>query len=651
MFRVGAGAATLVAAAAGFLATAPNAVAAAGPTVRHIQLTGTASYQTRPAGNADPAALNTEIPQAFGPEAQEGGASLRAAATSSAGINRSMARHEGAAASRAGADIASSDPATAVQPDVIVRNGPQLLTSFDGLNHRDQRTANGGNQFSLEPSDQALCVGGGHVVESTNDVFRVFNADGSGQTGVVDLNTFLGYPAAINRTTGVRGQFVTDPSCLYDPTTKSFFLTVLTLEVVPETGAFTGDNHLDIAVAKDPTSTWNIYRLDVTDDGTFGTPVHPHCPCIGDYPHIGVDANGLYLTTNEYSFFGPEFNGAQVYAFSKRALARGDADVLVTQFDTTDADRGLNGFTIWPAQSPSVDQYSRAAGGTEFFLSSNAAPEATETDVNSSNSIVTWSLTNTRSLDTAHPNVTLNDSRVRVNRYAIPPASNQKPGSVPVADCLNSDPCASVLLGTPDPFKPEVESTLDSNDSRMQQVTYADGKLFGALDTAVTVGGATKAGIGWYIVKPVSVPHAVIATLATQGQLGLAGNNLTYPAIGLTNDGKGVIAFTLVGDGYFPSAGYAAFDGRTGAGAIFVAKAGVGPQDGFSGYRAFGDPPRPRWGDYGATAVDGQSIWIASEYIGQTCTLDQYTTAPFGSCGATRTALANWGTRISQVKP
>ncbi len=105
-------------------------------------------------------------------------------------------------------------------------------------------------------------------------------------------------------------------------------------------------------MAKDPTGTWNIYRLDVTDDGTFGTPVHPNCPCIGDYPHIGVDANGFYITTNEYSFFGPEFNSAQIYAFSKRALARGDADVLVTQFDTTAADRGLNGFTIWPAQSP-----------------------------------------------------------------------------------------------------------------------------------------------------------------------------------------------------------------------------------------------------------------------------------------------------------
>jgi hypothetical protein len=147
----------------------------------------------------------------------------------------------------------------------------------------------------------------------------------------------------------------------------------------------------------------------------------------------------------------------------------------------------------------------------------------------------------------------------------------------------------------------------------------------------------------------------VQARLVRDGQLGLAGNNLTYPAVGVNADGRGVMAFTLVGNDYYPSAAYAAFDGRTGAGAIYLAKAGVGPQDGFSGYRAFADPPdfeaRPRWGDYGATAVDGRNIWIASEYIGQRCTLAEYTADPFGSCNGTRTALANWGTRISLIKP
>jgi hypothetical protein len=621
--------------------TVPSAAAAA-PTAstRQIHKSGTAAYRPTGTGSGIPGPLSTEIARPFGPEANAGRAAIAAAGPS--GTDRSMAPARRRAATGKG------------HAGGVIRNGPQLATSFDGLNHRDQRTANNGNQFSLEPPDQGLCVGGGHVVEAVNDVFQVYNADGSDQTGVVDLNTFLGYPAQVDRTTGVVGPFVTDPSCLYDPTTRHFFLVALTLDTTPE-GDFIGTNHLDIAVTADPTGTWDIYRLDVTDDGSNGTPVHPNCPCIGDYPHIGVDANGFYVTTNEYSFFGPEFNSAQIYAFSKRALARGDADVLVTQLDTTGADEGRNGFTVWPAQSPTTRDYDRAQRGTAYFLSSNAAEEATGNDEYVSDSIVTWSLINTSSLDNRRPDLRLFDTRVGVRTYSLPPAANQKAGPVPLADCLNDDACATVLLGTPDPFKPETESVLDSNDTRMQQVTYAGGKLYGALDTAVTVGGATKAGVGWYIVRPQSRPTSVQARLVRDGQLGLAGNNLTYPAVGVNADGRGVMAFTLVGNDYYPSAAYAAFDGRTGAGAIYLAKAGVGPQDGFSGYRAFADPPdfeaRPRWGDYGATAVDGRNIWIASEYIGQRCTLAEYTADPFGSCNGTRTALANWGTRISLIKP
>jgi len=61
--------------------------------------------------------------------------------------------------------------------------------------------------------------------------------------------------------------------------------------------------------------------------------------------------------------------------------------------------------------------------------------------------------------------------------------------------------------------------------------------------------------------------------------------------------------------------------------------------------------PMARWGDYGAAVVDGTTIWLASEYIAQTCTLAQYLSDPFGACGGTRTSLANWATRISAVNP
>jgi hypothetical protein len=470
--------------------------------------------------------------------------------------------------------------------------------------------------------------------------------------GVTDLNTFYGYPAAINRSTGVRGPFVTDPSCYFDQPTQRWFHVVLTLDTHPN-GSFTGNNHLDLAVSQtsDPTGKWTIYRIPVQDDGTQGTPNHgcSKGPCLGDYPHIGADANGFYITTNEYSFFGPEFIAAQIYAFSKSALASGVSNIAVTQFDTVGAVNGNPGFTVWPASTPGT-AYETAAGGTEYFLSSDAAAEANGTGISSD--LIVWALTNTQSLNTASPALNLSHSVLTVNPYAIPPHSDQKAGDFPLGQCLNTPACSTFLNGEPDKFAPEVESHLDSNDTRMQQVTFANGKLWGALDSALTLNGVNKAGIEWFIVKPSVSPSGVGGKVALQGYLGLANNNLTYPAIGVTNSGRGVMAFTLVGADNYPSAGYVAIDANAGVGDIHVAAAGLGPDDGFTSYKYYvGNPPRTRWVDYGAAVADGNSIWIASEYIGQTCTLAQYEAAPFGSCGGTRTSLGNWDTRISKLTP
>jgi hypothetical protein len=111
------------------------------------------------------------------------------------------------------------------------------------------------------------------------------------------------------------------------------------------------------------------------------------------------------------------------------------------------------------------------------------------------------------------------------------------------------------------------------------------------------------------------------------------------------------MAFTVLGDDHFPSAGYAGVDDKIGVGDIHIAAEGAGPDDGFTGYHPFSQfGSRPRWGDYGAAATDGNSIWLASEYAGQTCTFATWLTTNF-RCGNTRTQLANWGTRISRIVP
>jgi hypothetical protein len=183
---------------------------------------------------------------------------------------------------------------------------------------------------------------------------------------------------------------------------------------------------------------------------------------------------------------------------------------------------------------------------------------------------------------------------------------------------------------------------LNSNDSRMQQVSYANGTVWGALDTALIVGGEERAGVAYYIINPHS------AKLVLQGQAGVAHSDLTYPAVGVLPNGRGVMTFTLTGDSTYPSAAYAGLDASVGLSDIQTAAAGAGPWDGFTSYVVFGSG-RPRWGDYGATAVDGNSIWVASEYVAQTCNYATYIVDP--TCGATRAPLGNWSTHISKLTP
>src|SRR6266516_4092116 len=676
------------------ITTPVSAVSAqpAGFYVSQIPLAGTSSAQTgyfRPSGATD--VTKAEFPgQVDEPDGSPG-------PYPGTIVNRSLSKGVGKGVSVNSGKKASSN---------LLFNAA-FNTGFEGLNHYQQRYSRGGNQFSLEPPDQGMCVGNGYIVEVVNDVFNVFNSAGQSvlpentATNIVagfprnvnhavDLNSFYGYAPAINRTTGVRGPFVTDPSCIYDAQTQRWFVVVLTLNTFPN-GAYTHVNHLDLAVSQtsNPTGLWNIYRIDVTNDGTNTGGVNPG-PYLGDYPHIGADANGFYITTNAYPWCCNGFSGAQIYALSKAQLAAGAASVTVAHIDTSgmvnapsDAGSAQPGFTLWPAQSPGMSQFNLANNGTEYFLSSNAADEAQKpvsgnAGTRTSNQLIVWTLTNTASLNTASPAVSLRNSILTVGQYGVPP-KQQQPGSgaapttaVPQGNCLNDETtllfngqtgCWKLLVGAAaHAAGAEVVASPDSNDTRMQQVMYANGKLWGALDTALNPdGGPQRAGIAWYIVNP-ATPKVVLS-----GYLGASGHDFTYPAIGVTASGRGVMAFTDTGDTTFPSAAYAAIDAKAGVSAWDDVVAGTANDDGFTSYKAqVGNPPRTRWGDYGAAAVDGNSIWIASEYIANRC---DYTAwgGPFfaggtgdnllGTCGGAnhgpgaRTALGNWSTRISKLTP
>ena len=512
--------------------------------------------------------------------------------------------------------------ATQVNPPTTpptVKNGKQVsygtfgATGFNGLSHLDSRTASGGNQFSLEPPDQGLCVGNGFVIETINDVLAVYRQNGTMVAGPTALNAFLGYTPSINRTTGEFGAFVTDPKCYYDADTQRFYHTDLTIDQDPATGAFTGNTHVDIAVSQtsDPTGAWTVFHLDTTNgDGTLAN--HPGCPCLGDQPLLGFDATGMYITTNEFSLFGPEFNGAQVYATSKWKLAAaadgfGAPGVVVT-FSGLPLAEGIS-YSVQPADS--VGGYATEHNGTEYFLS------ALDFNASLDNRVAIWALTGTNSLNRLHPNVNLQSHVMSSEVYGQPAPAAQRNGLLTLNTSL---------------------TVLNSNDDRMNQVVYADGLLWSGVNTIVTTrDGSTRVGIAYFAVNPDWHNGSLSGHVQRQGYVAVNGENVLFPAIGVDRWGNGVMTFTLVGPDYYPSAAYVRLDEHSTDSTVHVIGAGVGPADGFTGDPADGAPDNvERWGDYSAAVTDASGhVWIATEYIP----------------GGPRTALANWGTFVARVNP
>src|SRR5712691_1275360 len=510
---------------------------------------------------------------------------------------------------------------------------------FLGLTHRDQRTADGGNQFSLEPPDQGLCVGAGRVIEPINDVFAVYDAatgtKRSPATGGTSLTVFFTGQHQIVRTPPVRfGPFLSDPKCYFDPALNRFFITELAIDRNPVTGAFGPRASQLLAVSKTaaPTtssSDWFIYSIDATNDGNNGTPSHPGCPCFGDQPLIGADANAFVITTNEFnlSFFSGApvvFNGAQIYVIDKAAAATG---VLKFQFiggSPIPLEEGP-AFSLQPATSPTAAGWSSANGGTEFLLSD------LDFDATLDDRLAVWALTHTNAIATH--GVQLSHVVIESQVYGQPPDAQQKDGPTPLADIT-----PNAFTGKPGNAPTEHLELIAGNDDRMNQAVFAAGKLWSGVNTVVkTENGITHVGIAYFVVSP-SFPTggSLSATIAKQGYISVNGENVLYPSIGVNSAGKGVVGFSLVGRDFFPSAAYAPIDAVNGVGDVHVAAAGAAPDDGFSGYNFFTGGNTGRWGDYSAAVADSSgTIWIGHEFIPN----------------APRTLLANWGTFVSHVTP
>ncbi len=506
---------------------------------------------------------------------------------------------------------------------------------FEGLTEFDQAflvfAGKNGVNGELEPPDQALAVGNGFVLESVNDAIAAYDTSGH-ILAAEALNPFFEQApeATIDPTTGAIlsfGPLISDPRILFDASTGHFFVSVVEIDLDPVTGNFGLKSHFLFAVSLDanPLHGFNVFSLDTTNDGDarFGT-----CPCFGDQPLVGIDANGYYVSTNAFTLPPGPFRGAQLYAFSKAALEATPASstpVIVTagqHFGNLNQAEGP-GHSIQPAFVPPGGSFVTDNGGTEYFVSTLDFTHTLD------NRLTVWAMMNTGSLNTATPDVALVNDVIDTETYGQPTSAEQKPGPTPLLDFL-------VSLG----FKNHEELIADNND-RLQQVTFANGLLWTSVPTVVkTPQGPVRGGAAWFILSPSVSGGTLTASVFNQGYVAINSpkqDSVLFPSVGVNAAGKAVMAFSIAGEDLFPSAGYATLDKSNGAGPIVISFPGVAPDDGFSGYFPF-SVRVGRWGDYSFAASDESgNIWMGAEVIPP----EQAPFLPF----------ANWGTFITEVTP
>jgi len=448
-----------------------------------------------------------------------------------------------------------------------------ILHNFHGLTAAESAVLNG---IAVLPPDQALCVGhDGSIAGNPKVVFQIINlaiveTDTSGNVlssdllpfGVDTMNNFFQEPGV----PFFGGELVSDPNCLFDAASDSFYFEAIAADLFVSSPTFT-ESHADLVVYNASTGDATEYKFDTSDNGNTG------CPCLGDQGKLGIDNHAVYISMDEFQNDLFTQNGAEFLAVRKPELAAQDTIVFASYFNNiVDPASGVVITSLQPAVSVSPSD-------VEYMVNSFPFLDVFQ-DINpTSKALGFWTVTNDE--DIPNTDVTLTGIDIASERYAF---------NIPAASSGDGVVFANQIV---------------ANDDRMMQAEFIGGNVWAALDSSVNIAGdpVTRDGVAWFKIGVHS------KTVRQQGFLGSPHNNLLFPSINVTTEGTVGVAFSITGPSLNPTAAYVVRKaGATSFGSIVRANTGLSP--------SFNGDGNVRWGDYSRATLDtnGKDIWMATEF-------------------------------------
>jgi len=513
------------------------------------------------------------------------------------------------------------------QGAVITSSVPSSFNyqATDGLTAYDSRTRDGGNSWSLIPPDGALCVGNGFMLEAINAAVVIRNSETlEALTEPQSLNTFFGVGnVAYNRTSGEIGDNIGDPVCVYDEDTKRFFFSVYDQEKNNSNW-----NHVNVAVStnEDPTlgfQTFQFLRQDVA---------------FLDFPHLGLNEHGLFITFNNFPFGASEEEeedgknegrrrkldlSTDFYSFiiavSKRKLAAAASAAGAGEpFSTPDSVVFDLAPYLQHSVSPAMnvrskknnknqERYSSALNGVQYFIGHGSDSNA-EDDYYwniDAHEINVFALTNTASLDDITPDVKLSITSVESGIEFVNPDEYD-------------------FIQRPSQFVGSYR--VDSLDGRINDAKFFDNKIHAVCSTAMADFGEGAiddqpiVAIAYMFIEPHWDDGVLSASLEMEdeGVIALAGSSLLMPSIAVSQSGVKVIGTSVMGLNYYPTAAFVVLDEKAEQQTIHITARGKAAL-----YEWLGDE-KYRFGDYSAACTDGNDVYLYNEFV----SVDKY---PIGS--------------------
>ncbi|CAI5513103.1 unnamed protein product [Closterium sp. Naga37s-1] len=353
-------------------------------------------------------------------------------------------------------------------------------------------------------------------------------------------------------------------------------------------------------------------------------------PCARVY----VSAN--QFTEDEFSCFG-----SSIYAISKAQLQT-PQNTTILRFAVPQSPALSNpALTIYPQKVAADGDYDYRHGGTMYFGWTGFNPNRPSPQeffvVYNFTTVGAFAITGTSALGTPEA-----ESMVKPHCAAVstPPYFKindvqQKNGPVPIAWRLNT------TIRAISPTASTVRAVVVFPESRQMWLSFmsAFGKDMSASAVVARLRLSLRLKRKW---RPFRVFLERFKVVGVGG-----GNSLIQPTISLNSwergeegvdgksgrvwgQGKGIIAASLAGRSFYPSAAYATLNANVDVGRINVVGPGKAPLDDYSAY----ETGRMRYGDYMTATVDEEgNAWAAVQYV----------------AGQPRTEWSNWATFVFKV--